>query len=519
MKTFKRFPAILIAIFMMVSMMVIPASAAGEYSVTITNTNEKHTYNVYQIFSGDLHDGILSNIAWGTGVTADGQTAMGVASSKASSLSTEAHAREFANLLVTSGYLQTPVASGTPTGTTFTATGLNAGYYLITDTIANSLEAEATSQYIVQILGNISMQPKAGVPTIHKTVSRDNISYGEGTSVSIGDTVYYKITAKLHDYVNTYSKYYVRFEDVIPNGIAYNTANSFVGLYVENGTTKSEVDDTYYSVDYTGNQLTVTVPNIHAAILDATGSATKVADELVVYYKATLDTDATIGIPGEENVAKLYYSNNPNEAYSGTGTPAQLGVTKQDVATVYTYELALKKVDATNNTQVLEGASFVIYVKEDGSETKKYMTFDASGTLSGYTYSESEATKVTTDATGMLSVSGLGRGTYWLHEVVAPGGYNLLESDISVTFAGSIDGNTGKLSSITASQHGGNSVEVELNGSNIPTGLITVTVGNQKGATLPTTGGIGTTIFYGIGGVLVLGALSLLIVRKRTTAK
>ena len=288
---------------------------------------------------------------------------------------------------------------------------------------------------------------------------------------------------------------------------------------MENGTSKAEVDETYYSVDYTSDTLTVTVPDIHAAIYNATGFATKVADELVVYYKATLDTDATIGIPGEENKAKLYYSNDPNEAYSGTGTPAQLGVTKVDVATVYTYELALKKVDATNNTLALEGASFVIYVKEDGSETKKYMTFDTNGTLSGYTYSESEATKMTTDANGMLSVSGLGRGTYWLHETTAPSGYNLLESDISVTFAGSIDGNTGKLGAITASQHGGNSVEVELDSSDTPTGLITVTVGNQKGATLPTTGGIGTTIFYAVGGVLVLGALSLLIVRKRTTAK
>ena len=518
MKTMKRFSAILLAVLMLVAMMAAPASAAEPtYSITITQANANHTYKAYQIFQGDLHDGILSNITWGDGVNTTGQSAMGSASAKASTLTTEALALEFARTMVTNGYLQNAISSAALTNESYVFSGLTAGYYLVVDTLADGTPNEAISQYIIQVVGNVSMQPKSGVPTIKKLVSRDGTSYAEGISASIGDSVYYKATVSLHSQVNTYANYYVQVVDDIPAGITFVENTDNLKIYVENGSVKKEVNPSFYDVAYDGGKLTVTFADIHDAIQAATGFPTAVQDTLVIYYTATLNDQAVIGSAGNVNVAKVIYSDDPNEVYTGTGIPTSLGETSSDDATVYSYKLSLKKVDATESSKALEGATFLVYIKEGGS-TAKYLTFDANGLLTGYTYNEKDATPITTGADGMVSVQGLASGTYWMHETEAPAGYNLNTSDSAATMQGALDGNTGKLGTMTATPTNAAGAEVVLDNGN-PTGEVILTVTNHKGATLPTTGGIGTTVFYCFGGLLVIGALSLLFVRKRTTAK
>ena len=535
MKTFKRFSAILLAVLMMVSMMVIPASAdpAPTGSITINNTDEHHTFKIYQIFTGTLQDKILVNIAWGTGVNS---TNLGEAKTQAGSLTNPAQALQFAQSLIDGDYL---VDAGdksnwlTPgTGqTSVSLSNLAVGYYLIVDTMTEH-ENAAISQYMVQVLGNVSMDPKSGNPSVVKLVSRDGKTYDHGISANIGDTVYYKSTISLHSEIKAYANYYVSLEDSMAAGLTYASLDT-ITLYVENGSSKKQIvntsSNTYYTAEIVEGKLVITIPDIHRAILAATGAPTAISDTIVVYYNATVNENIVVGSAGNTNTVTLEYSNNPNQNYDGVNFAGiSKGTATSDTAVVYTYRVNLKKVDSTDTSDPLAGATFVAYQKVEGSNEKTYLRFDKGNgnKFLGYTSLESEATELTSNADGLIEVQGLGSGTYWFHETVAPAGYHTNETDVSVTFKGALDGNTGLLGSMTASQSGGAGVVVGMEDKTVdgvtvkvPTGLITVTVTNSKGATLPTTGGIGTTIFYGIGGVLMLGALSLLLVRKRSTAK
>lgn len=540
MKTFKRFSAILITVLLMVSMMVVPASAApaevaetATGSITINNTDDHHTFKIYQIFTGTLQDKILVNIEWGNGMDSTKLSSLGDAKDHAGSLTNSAQALQFAQQLIDGNYLIANPTEMTPTKdeTSVSLSGLTVGYYLILDTMTDH-ENGAISQYMVQVLGNVTMDPKSGNPSVVKMVSRNGADYDHGISANIGDTIYYKSTISLHSEIKTYANYYVCLEDTMAPGLTYASLDS-IKLYVENGTSKKQIintdSNTYYTAEIVNGNLVVTIPDVHRTILAATQAQTAISDTIVIYYNATVNENITVGSAGNTNAVTLKYSNNPNENYDGVNFAGiSTGTATSDTAIVYTYQVALKKVDSTDTTDPLAGATFVVYQKVDGSDKKTYLRFDENKNYKflGYTPLESEATKLTSGSDGLFEVQGLGSGTYWFHETVAPAGYHTNETDVSLTFKGALDGNSGLLGSMTASQSGGSGVEVGMEDKTVdsttvkaPTGLITVTVTNSKGATLPTTGGVGTTIFYTIGGVLVIGALSLLLVRKRTAAK
>ena len=225
----------------------------------------------------------------------------------------------------------------------------------------------------------------------------------------------------------------------------------------------------------------------------------------------------------------LQFSNDPN----GDG----LGRTQEDTVIVFTYELDGTKVDGANIDTKLEGAEFVLF---NGGHTK--VAHIENGTFvgwvslpDGYDYRNYEeipyeaweelsgTTNVimTSTAEGVFGVSGLDDGTLHLLEIKAPTGYNLLDHDLEIVIdAATANGQTwdgipaNALTALTIAVDGGNAEN-----GNAETGAVALTVRNNQGSTLPETGGIGTTIFYMLGGVLVIGAGVLLIVRLRMKAE
>lgn len=579
MKRIKSLAAILLSLTM-VMLMAVPAFAAGAYSITIQNDKEGHTYEAYQIFAGDVasdeaQEGnvegpILSNISWGNGVNgaellaalkaADAEkyggceTAADVAEALGAENATAADAAAFAEIAA----LHLTNVEGTatePVGGNYVINNLAAGYYLVKDQ-NGSLEGDAdtATEYIVQVLGNVTMEPKdSDIPTVEKKVSDEEYTQYEGAQGpgyqppygygyndvadwDIGDSVPFKLIGSIPD-MSAYDTYEYIFTDTLSNGLTLQADT--IKVYIARNP-YDQVNN--YEPLIMGADYTLDVQNVGAngggsfsiAFEDLKTNryvAGEQGDEyhyVIVTYDATLNTNAVIGLDGNPNSVDLQFSNNPN----GDG----LGRTTEDTVIVFTYELDGTKVDGANIDTKLEGAEFVLF---NGGHTQ--VAHIENGKLvgwidlpDGYTYENyeeipyevweafNETTNVimTSTAEGVFGVSGLDDGTYYLMEIKAPTGYNLLEHDLEIVIAATTEnGQTwdgipaNALTALTISVDGGNAEN-----GNAETGAVALTVRNNQGSTLPETGGIGTTLFYVTGGLLVIGAGILLIVRLRMRA-
>ena len=167
MKTMKRMAGVLLALVMALALTV-PAFAEGTYSITINNSATGHTYEAYQIFTGDLSEKTLSNIVWGSGISEAGKTALGDAAAKAETLKTEADAKAFAKDVAP--YLTTAAGSAnTVTGGKYVISGLAAGYYLVKDKDSSLAGgSDAYTEYIVKVVSDATATPKSDVPEVEK---------------------------------------------------------------------------------------------------------------------------------------------------------------------------------------------------------------------------------------------------------------------------------------------------------------------------------------------------------------
>lgn len=540
MQATKRIVNIFLAVMLMATMLVVPASANGSYSITITNTTENHTFTAYQIFSGDLAAGILSNVEWGNGVDGDGLLAalkanevFGVGSENIFSSCTDAATLatileasvktvqatdQFAKVVAEHLDFESGYGSFDSSDMEYTISGLDAGYYIVVDSGLGEVD-DATSKYIVQVSStdpDVKVAVKMDIPTMVKTVSRTiGATYTEAISASYNDTVYFKLEGKMHSRLEDYDKYYYQVVDTLPDGLTFNQIESVVIL---NGTTSNEVDNTgsqEYTVDVDSDTITITFDDIKSTIWNATNTAAVADDYVVIKYSATVNdglddsdianTPAVVGSAGNKNVVKLIYSSDPNHPENHDTTTA---TTKEDTAYVYCYKVLIDKVDGTNAGLKLEDAVFILH-RVNGTTTE-YAQIDEDGRLSGWSTTEDGASPLITDSNGAVSVIGLASGTYYLKEKTPPAGYNTLEDTISVTINATSNAATGALDTLTANTtHGGSAVTDKEAGS------VTVTIGNNKGATLPSTGGMGTTIFYIAGISLVVSAGAVLLTRKR----
>lgn len=575
MKKARKLTAVLLSLVMLLAL-VIPASAAENYSITIHNDKTGHTYEAYQIFAGTVSSDeetngetggpMLGDITWGSGVN-DARYAELLAALKADAtigalegMEDAADAAAVAAALdgvdaetaaafadVVSDYLAAAPTgdTNTMTGGTYVIEGLPAGYYLVKDK-DDTLDgtADTATDYIVQVLGNVAMEPKdSDIPTVLKKVYDEEFAvndeegtYGTGyndvADWDIGDRVPFKLIAAVPQNIDSYEEYTFIFHDTLSAGLTLDpeslhvyvteTTNANINEFLPQNEDLYDVSD----VDVDGS-FTVTIPNIKA--LD---SHDHPANYIIVAYDAFLNENAEIGLDGNPNSVSLEFSNDPN----GEGT----GQTTEDTVIVFTYELDGTKVDGANHETTLEDAQFVLlngaktrvarvangkfveWVEPD--EIKNGLTGNDTlkmGQLTKEDFINGGGLVITSDADGTFKIAGLDDGTYYLREIQAPAGYNLLEEDvklvITATTANGQDWNSGiatdALTGLTISVNDG-----ELQPGNTDTGIVNVTVENNRGATLPETGGMGTTLFYIIGGLLVVGAGILLVVRIRMKA-
>ena len=228
MKHIKKLASLLLVLVMVFVLATTAFAEETAYSITINNSAKDHTYEAYQIFTGDLSGTTLSNIVWGSGVSEAGQTALGDAAAKAETLKTEADAKAFAKAVAP--YLTTAAGSAnTVTDGKYVISGLAAGYYLVKDQDGSLTgDADAYTEYIIKVVSDTTATPKSSVPTVEKKVKDTNDSTGvtsdwqDSADYDIGDSIPFQLKATLADNVSSYTTYKVVFHDTLSKGLTYN---------------------------------------------------------------------------------------------------------------------------------------------------------------------------------------------------------------------------------------------------------------------------------------------------------
>lgn len=504
MKRTKSILAVALALVLVLATGLVAFAAGGSYSITIKNDATGHTYEAYQIFAGDLfvkEDGtkVLSNIVWGNGITDAGKSALGKAEEVAKTIKTEADAKAFAKRVAE--YLKDPAQSaGQEEGGKYVIKGLEAGYYLVKDKDNTLVNADDfNTAYIMEVVGNVEASPKGDKPSLEKEIKNGNDWTVAGDS-QIGDTVEFRIITTVPKTEN-YTKYDYIIHDTMSAGLTSNV-NSAADVTIKVND-ETPLDATYYTVEATGNTFSVTV-DILKAVADG---KIKAGDKLYTYYTGVINENAKVYTDGaEDNKAYLEYSNNPNNEEHGKTTEK----------TVYdwTFKMTVNKVDGENKS--LTGAQFVL--SKRGNLKASDFACDANGVPTvtddliglvvvdgGYRVAaEGDTNIVYVIDAGNPVIKGLDADvTYYLYETKAPAGYNMLKDPVSFKISAkySADG-----SSVT---------EVKAVVDDKESNSLQADVVNNAGSELPSTGGIGTTIFYIVGAILVVAAGILLITKKR----
>ena len=451
---------------------------------------------------------------------------------------------------------------------TYSASNLANGWYLILDE-TGSLKTPANendivrSANILKIIGDTTINSKHSLPTLEKKIV-DGTNLVDSNSAAIGDVVEYNISLKVPD-VRGYDKYYYVVEDTLSNGLTYNDDLSITlsGTTVHkdtDGIGGTDLGD--YYVTHDNGEIKVVFENAATFFKNKTVDA-----PIVITYSATLNGNAIIGDDGNPNTAKLVYSNDPSVEGNGKNEPGKpdepkkpesgeksvIGETPEDE--VKTYTTAIKVIKHDQAEQILKGAAFTLtssdfnevrvvsgysfeqnddakadntyYKLKDGSYTKTAPTgaytsdslYDedaynkkfnkvystSTGTLIEKAGSGSYAVEAQVDENGVIRFEGLKPGTYTLHESKVPEGYNAAD-DVIITIAATKEGNNVK---VPSQWTGTNAAYVSADKA------FELTVVNRQGATLPSTGGVGTKLFYLFGSAFVIGASTFIVTKKR----
>lgn len=541
----KKIMALLLGLVMALAMCM--TAFAADTSLTI-NTTAGHTYKIYQILKGDVSGlsdgkGTLANVEVGSSVTDASATAEAIVNALMNKADGELGNAAYA--YVKGG---NEVATVTGTGSAVTTT-LAEGYYVVTDEYTTT-GSDSLSRYLVAVAGPTTMDPKTETPSIDKKIvdTDKNAAMDDNSktdTAAIGDTIEYEITGSVPNY-DGYTYYYYVVDDTLSKGLTLD-ADSFA---VKVGDTTLTKGSDYYV--YTTNNADGTT-NFRLAFENIKNYTVDAA--ISIKYNATVNEDAVIGTDPNTNTAKLIYSNNPSQSDRGDkeGVPGEpggnvpTGETPDYITKTYVTQIKLTKVDQDGNA--LNGAEFTLtgtnltkvkfttatnfteaadgsyYKLKSGAYTETAPT-DATADLYESTttkYTKTTSTNVVeasgsgADANvkafvgddGILYFTGLDKGTYTLTETTTPTGFNTIDP-INFEIKGTIDGATATVGgNITWSSDNQNLTWNEASQT------FEITITNIAGKLLPSTGGIGTTIFYVAGTILVLGAAVLLITKKR----
>lgn len=482
----KKLCAILLLIAMTTALAVPAFAAEGDF--TITAPDNGHTYEVYQIFTGSYAEGILSNVKWGKNGT--GTVGEAVDKTVIDAL-TAASGSDTEKLAVISQYVN---LKSNEFGTVAAGGTLNVpgGYYLIKD-VDGALEGKEDSytHFIVEVVGDVTITPKADVPEFEKKVEDTNDTTGEtsdwqdSADYDIGDKVPFQLKGTVADNYDDYKVYQFIFHDTESAGLTFDASS--VKVYVDGNeiTTGFRVE----SPAADGHTFDVVFDDLKAISSVHNGSV------ITVEYESTLNENAVVGSAGNPNTANLEFSNNPNDEQGG-----ETGETPDDTVIVFTFKTIINKVDG--ESKPLTGAEFTLEkkIKDDTAE-------------GGFRWKAVQVVK--NDAGTAFTFSGLDDGDYRLTETVTPAGYNTIDPiEFTITAEHEVLSDNPALTSLN-----GNAATGEITfTSSIPDGSLSADIVNQSGATLPETGGMGTTLFYIVGSALVIGAGVLLITKRRMGA-
>lgn len=478
MTNMKKFASLLLALVMVLTM------TATAFAATITVTsNEPGTYNAYKIFdltynveNSAYTYSIDSDSEWFTVVKAyadvsanglvlttneevDGVTTYVV------TVTGDFDAADFAAALAEAkeGKTQAGTATIGEGETTATITVAEIGYYFVDTTVGSLCILHTTT-------ANVDVTEKNTVPTVDKEITDFNVDNAtDVASAAIGTVIPFEATITIGK-----GLYECKFEDTMSSGLTFD----------ENSVVVKIGDVPVNAENYTVT--TGTTPTFTVAFEDDY-VATLAKDTVVtITYSATLNGNA-LETDVENNTAKLIYKNDPRESEKET---------PEDETFVYDFDIVVDKYAEGDEDKKLVDAKFVLM----NAAKDAYYAVDGNGNVSWVPNIE-DAKEVSTDANGAASFKGLKIGTYYLVETEAPAGYNKLTEAVKVEVSATVDNETITVTGAASSNKGQY--------------IATESVSNQSGQILPSTGGIGTTIFYISGAVLAIAAVVFLVTKKR----
>lgn len=469
-KTFKKLFAALLAAALVLAMAV-PAFAeanATKGSITISNTVKDETYTIYRMFKLDSYNAESNTYSYTVESDWEGFFKTG-AGGNYITLDGQNHptwtAADENDSTTVAAFAKAALAwaaekniSGTKetaTGDTVTFSNLDLGYYLVDSSLGALCGLNTTNP-------DATIKEKNEKPEIKKEVQTSTGDWGDKNNAKIGDTVEYKVEITVADGAQTYT-----VTDTMSTGLTFNSGSLKV--------TANDVVTTDYTLTPTTNGFTLVLPETYVSTL------TK-GTTIIVTYNATLNKDAVIDGDGNTNEVKLGYGNHQNTVPSKVTTKS--------------YQFDLVKVDGATK-KLLNGAEFKLYDAENGGSVIKVVPV-----AGGYRVANGDETGAvdTIKVNGKVHISGLDKTTYWLEETKAPDGYNMLTERKPVSLTNGSNNTTLTSSTWSEADHG-------------------VAVENNAGTVLPSTGGMGTTLFYVIGGGLMVAAVVLLVTKKRMEHK
>lgn len=453
----KKLASLFLVLMMVVGMVGSVSAEETTGSITVNNPKAGETYTAYKIFDVTYNAdkssyaySIAANSEWFETVNSyngltltllsDGQTNSVVPNDKYS-------APEFASVLKAAVEGKTGIALTLSDGVA-SVSNLDLGYYFVTS--------------ITGTLCNLTTTKPDAIIYDKNDMPFDKVDDDE--SVEVGQVVNYIVTGKVPD-TTGFKTYTYKVTDTMSDGLTFSKD---VKVYVD-GTQLSG----NYTISYTdtGYELNIDVMNLQASV----------AKKIEIKYSAIVNENAVSQI--ENNHVVLEYSNDPTDERKTDKF--------EDKETVYTAKIVIDKFKAGSKETKLAGAQFVLL-----NSKSEFYKYDEENDKVTWVADVANATVVTTDEKGFGEFIGLEDGTYYLREIAAPDGYNLLKEDVTITVARN-GATTADLSSLT----------------------VTEKVENQSGTVLPETGGLGTTLFYIAGTILVVGALVLMITKRRVTEK
>ena len=455
-----------------------------------------HTYEVYQIFTGDFDGKVLSNVKYGVnGAKTAGTEVTAEELKQLTDVNVEGKTdQEKLDVIKTFANLgSTPIATLTKDNKSYTAAP---GYYLIKDKDNIVSGNDANTLYITKVVGDVAISPKSGVPSFQKKVKDTNDTTGDTTGwqdsadYDIGDKVPFQLKATLPSNYADYKTYYLAFHDMEETGLSFNADS--VKVYVDS----APVDSDKYTVKTTGLTDGCTFEVVFTDLKTAVAAA-KNGSVITVDYTSTLTEQAVLGNQGNKNEAKLQFSNNPNFEQGGESTPT--GETPWDNVIVFTYKVVVNKVN--ENKEALKGAAFKLEKKIKDADNQLVKKFTA-GKDTSFTF------------------SGLDDGDYILTETTTPAGYNTIKPiTFTVTADHKVEWTTEERTDVLTSLNG-NAASGEITfAADESAGSLTADVVNVKGSNLPSTGGMGTVMLYVAGvAVFVLAGATLVMALRRRNA-